>query len=134
MAIREVAGNWIPGMTSQMLMKKIQKNSVARNGAHFFPASSPITSTAMLCSTSSKPDSATFWTPLGTSARLRLPAMKSTEQMIVETKHINATLLNPPGPKLRQSNRSLTPEGKSSASTITVTPSSARRSGRAGGA
>ena len=42
-AIREVAGNWIPGMTSQMLMKKIQKNSVARKGVHFLPSSAPIT-------------------------------------------------------------------------------------------
>ncbi len=82
-----------------------------------------MTSTAMLCSTSSKPDSATFWMPLGTNARLRLPATKSTAQMIVEMKHIIAVLLNPSGPKLRQSKSSLTPLGKSSASTITVTPS-----------
>ena len=27
------------GMTDQMLMKKIQKNSVAKNGVHFLPSS-----------------------------------------------------------------------------------------------
>ena len=50
-AMREVAGNWMNGTVDQMLMKKIQKNSVARNGAHLRPASSPITSTAIMPST-----------------------------------------------------------------------------------
>ena len=39
------------GNVDQMLMKKIQKNSVARNGAHLRPFSGPMTSTAICSST-----------------------------------------------------------------------------------
>ena len=52
MAMRDVAGNWITGMTDQMLMKKIQKNSVARNGVQLRP-SSPIAARLTFSSTKS---------------------------------------------------------------------------------
>ena len=48
-ASRDVAGNWTNGTTDQMLMKKIQKNNVAKNGVHFLP-SSPIAARLMLSS------------------------------------------------------------------------------------
>src|SRR3954453_5174385 len=50
MARRDVAGNWMNGTTDQMLMKKIQKNRVAKNGVHDRP-DSPIAAMLTFSST-----------------------------------------------------------------------------------
>ena len=52
-ASRDVAGNSTTGMTSHTLMKRIQKNIVARKGAHRLPSSAPMICTATWSSMSS---------------------------------------------------------------------------------
>src|SRR5713101_1382338 len=93
-ASREVAGNWMMGMNSHTLMKRIQKNMVARNGAHLGPSSGPMIDTATWSSSVSYPSSATFWTPAGTSAFFRIPTTKSKMQIAVDTNAMSAVLLN----------------------------------------
>ncbi len=83
----------MPGTTDQMLMKKIQKNIVAKNGVQFFP-SSPIAASEMFSSMASYPASATFWMPTGTSALRRPPSQKKPMQITVETHAMSAVLLN----------------------------------------
>ena len=50
--MRDVGGNWIPGITSQMFRKRMNKKSVPRNGVKR-PASCPTTSLVMPLSTNS---------------------------------------------------------------------------------
>ena len=52
MAIREVGGNWSPGMISQMFRKSTKRNSDPRNGVNRV-ASLPMTSRVMPLSTNS---------------------------------------------------------------------------------
>ena len=61
-------------MTSKMLMKKMKKNIVMRNGSQPRPCD-PIVCMITLSRMKSRLASATFCTPGGTSLRLR-PAMK----------------------------------------------------------
>ena len=71
--MRAFAGIWTKGMTSHRLQNKMNVNKVVRNGVNLRP-SGPMVSITMLLSTKSMIDSATFCTPVGTNARLRLPA------------------------------------------------------------
>ena len=50
--MREVGGNWIPGMTSQKFRKRMKRNSDPRNGVNR-AASLPMTSRVMPLSTNS---------------------------------------------------------------------------------
>ncbi len=92
-ASRDVAGNWMNGTTDQMLMKKIQKNSVAKKGVHFLP-SSPIAATLMFSSIGEVAG-------LGHVLHARRaracdgvpPYQNSTMQMTVETSAIIADLV-----------------------------------------
>ena len=83
--MRELPGNWMNGMTSKMLTKKMKKNSDVRKGMNRRP-SGPMVCMTMFCSTKLTPPSATCCTPLGTSARLRAARPKVTTVRIIPTR------------------------------------------------
>ena len=66
-AMRAFTGIWTTGMIPQMLQTKMNVNSVSRNGVQPRP-SGPIVCRMISSSTKSTVDSATFCTPVGTSA------------------------------------------------------------------
>src|SRR5437762_12766426 len=103
-AIRALTGICTKGMTSHRLQNRMNVNNDVRNGVNLRP-SGPMVSNTRLLSTKSMIDSATFCTPLGTNARLRLPATNNAIARIAEI-HINKmTLLTAKGVPLIKSSR-----------------------------
>ena len=77
--MRALAGNWMSGMISKMLLKKMNRNSAVRNGRNAMP-SGPMVCRMMPSTMKSTMASATFWTPVGTSAFLLAAQKKKIER------------------------------------------------------
>ena len=79
---RALAGNWMPGMISVMLLKKMKKNIVVSSGRKPMP-SGPMVCMMTWLRTNSTPDSAMFWMPRGTICFFDPPTMNNVNVAIV---------------------------------------------------